>query len=77
MEEGGKGDLEISIHFLNVGGKQVKGSEINDRGLLVGLWKNAWPTWPPRIEETQEITLRGRITQLPPGRGWADLFLKT
>lgn len=39
-------------HFLSVWGKQVKGSEISGRRVLVGFWKNAWPTWRPRRGDT-------------------------
>lgn len=41
LEEEGKGELEISSHFLSVGGKQVKAVRLSTGG----FWKHAWPTW--------------------------------
>lgn len=70
----GKRESEISGHFSSVGGTQVKGSEISNRRVLAGFWKNAWPTWRPRREDTQEPTWRGRTIQLLQDHGRADLF---
>ena len=52
LEEDRKRESAISSHFLSVWGKQVKGSEISGRRVLVGFWKNAWPTWRPRRGDT-------------------------